>query len=89
VFRTVDAPEKRGLQDKPDHGNAYRDNDQKNKKRKNRITPYDRAEGERQVGADHVEGPVGEIDHPQDPEHERQPGSDDEQHHAHAEPVDE
>jgi hypothetical protein len=34
----------------------------------------------REIGAQHVEGAVREVDHAQDAEHERQPGRDQEQH---------
>jgi hypothetical protein len=44
-------------------------------------------EARHQVGADHVERAVREVDHVHDAEHEREPGSEQEQHQPELQPV--
>ena len=41
------------------------------------------------VGPDHVQGAVGQVDDPHDPEDQRQPGGHEKEHHAELEAVEE
>jgi hypothetical protein len=44
--------------------------------------PDGRCDGGNQVGANHVQRTVGQVDHVHDAEHQRQPGGQQEQHQA-------